>query len=251
MEYSTGELARMAGITTRTLRWYDEKGLLRPCRTDSAGVRYYSSAEVDRLQQIMFYRELDFDLNRIKQCLDDPGKNRLTALKEQLALMETEASRMERIIIALKKNICAEERNETMSDISKFDAFKKELVNENERRYGDEARQKYGDESVDRANKSMLNMSPGEYETWEQLGKDILSALERSVKDASSPASETGRAIAQMHARWLEMSAGQYSPEMHRGIAQMYTMDERFTAYYDRNIPGCAQFLASAVLHWI
>lgn len=251
MEYSIGELARLAGVSTRTLRWYGEKGLLKPCRTDRVGVRYYSAAEVDRLQQIMFYRALGFDLLRIKECLDDPERDRVSFLREQLCALEREKAKIEGLIEAVKENIDYEERNIVMSDKRKFEAFKRDLIAENESRYGREAREKYGDGAVDAANAAMMGLSEEEYAAWDRLGREILDGLETSVRDGLSPASEAGKEIARKHAEWIRISTGKYTREMHRGIAQMYVLDERFTAYYDKNVAGCAQFLRDAVIEWI
>lgn len=133
----------------------------------------------------------------------------------------------------------------------KFEVFKKNLVEENERKYGAEAREKYGDDSVNTANAAMLNMSQEQFEKWQELDREIISLLEKAVSEALSPASDFGKEIAEKHREWLTMSTGRYSREMHRGIAQMYIMDERFTAYYDRKTTGCAQFLTDVILKWI
>ena len=79
MEYSIQALSRLSGVTTRTLRWYDEIGLLKPSRVAESGYRYYGPAEVDRLQDILYYRALGVELARIKRCLDDPSFDRLAA----------------------------------------------------------------------------------------------------------------------------------------------------------------------------
>lgn len=77
MEYSIQELSRLSGVTIRTLRWYDQIGLLKPSRVAESGYRYYGGAEVDRLQDILYYRALGVELARIKECLDDPSFDRL------------------------------------------------------------------------------------------------------------------------------------------------------------------------------
>ena len=90
MEYSIQELSRLSGVTTRTLRWYDQIGLLKPSRVAESGYRYYGRAEVDRLQDILYYRALGVELTRIKECLDDPFFDRLAALRNHLAALEAE-----------------------------------------------------------------------------------------------------------------------------------------------------------------
>ena len=109
MEYSIQELSRLSGVTTRTLRWYDQIGLLKPSRVAESGYRYYGRAEVDRLQDILYYRALGVELARIKECLDDPSFDRLAALRNHLTALED--SRALRIR-SVKDTIGAEERNE-------------------------------------------------------------------------------------------------------------------------------------------
>ena len=80
MEYSIHELSRLSGVTTRTLRWYDKIGLLKPSRVAVSGYRYYGTKQVDRLQDILFYRALGVEFALIRECLDSPSFNRLAAL---------------------------------------------------------------------------------------------------------------------------------------------------------------------------
>ena len=145
MEYSIQALSRLSGVTTRTLRWYDRIGLLKPSRVADSGYRYYGPAEVDRLQDILYYRALGVELARIRECLDDPAFDRLTVLRDHLAKLSAERQRLDGIIRSLTETIAAEERNEVMSDEAKFAAFKRRAVEENEQTYGQEARARYGD----------------------------------------------------------------------------------------------------------
>ena len=98
MEYSIQELSRLSGVTTRTLRRYDQIGLLKPSRVAESGYRYYGRAEVDRLQDILYYRALGVELARIKECLDDPSFDRLAALRNHLTALEAEQERLEQLI---------------------------------------------------------------------------------------------------------------------------------------------------------
>ena len=97
MEYTIRQLADLAGVTTRTLRWYHEIGLLEPARMGENGYRYYGPAQVDRLQHILFYRALGVELPRIKACLDDPAFCRLDALRDHLRQLQREQGRIQQI----------------------------------------------------------------------------------------------------------------------------------------------------------
>ena len=250
MDYSIQELAALTGVTSRTLRWYDRIGLLKACRLDN-GYRCYGSAEVDRLQQILFYRELGVELEQIRRILDDPAFDPSTALRQHLEALLRQQERVRGLIHTVERTLQSLERKCPMSDKEKFEAFKRQAVEENEARYGAEIRRKYGDEAVDASNARMMHMTPEQYQLWKELDAMILERLDRAVSGGADPEGEEGREIALLHKRWLSVCGAAYSPAYHRGLAELYTADERFTAYYDKNRPGCADFLRRAVLCWI
>ena len=105
MEYTIKQLSDLSGVTPRTLRWYDQLGLLRPGRLTDAGYRIYGPPEVDRLQEILFYRELDFSLEDIRRLLDDPAYDRQTALQSQLAELLARRERLDRLILTITQTI--------------------------------------------------------------------------------------------------------------------------------------------------
>ena len=250
MEYSIRELAQLSGLSTRTLRWYDEIGLLKPARVAESGYRYYGPAQVDRLQHILTYRALGLQLARIRECLDDPSFDRLAALRQHRKELQDRKARLELLIQSVEETIGCEERKETMNDERKFAAFKERLVAENEAAYGQEARQRYGDAAVDGANAGLLGMTREQYEAWTALDAELRRRLEDAVREGLSPDSETGRELCALHRRWLAATDRHLNAAKHKGIAELYVMDERFTAYYDRTVPGCAGFLRDAVARW-
>lgn len=247
MEYGIRELAQMSGVTARTLRWYDRIGLLKPARVGENGYRFYSGAEVNRLQHILFYRELGVELDQIKRLLDDPTFDRMAALRGHLAVLEEKRGQIDAMIASVRSTINAEERNELMKDHEKFEAFRKNAVEKNEAQYGREAREKYGDEAIDASNRKMMNLSREQYAEWSALDEEILTRLEAAVRAGEAPAGVEGRAIAELHKKWLCFTWEKYTPQAHIGVANMYTLDGRFTRYYDRNTAGCAEFLRDAV----
>lgn len=250
MEYTIQALSRLAGVTTRTLRWYDEIGLLKPSRVGDNGYRYYGPAEVDRLQDILFYRALGVGLAQICACLDDPAFDRLAALRRHLAALEGEWDRLENLIRSVQDTIDAMERKEPMEDERKFAALKRQTVAWQEATYGQEARSRWGDQAVDRAQGAVLSLTRDQYNQWTRLGREIQEKLEAAVTAGASPLGEAGQAVTALHRRWLAFSGTPYEGEKHRGLAALYTQDPRFTAYYDRAVPGCARFLREAVEHW-
>ena len=163
MEYTIRELADLSGVTTRTLRWYDQIGLLKPGRVAENGYRYYGPAQVDRLQDILYYRALGVELAQIKACLDDPSFDRLAALRGHLTALEQEQARLEALIRSVRKTISAQERKELMNDQEKFEALKQRAVAWHEETYGREAREKYGDREVDAAQDTVRALTQEQY----------------------------------------------------------------------------------------
>lgn len=247
MEYTVLKLGKLAGISPRTLRYYDEIGLLSPMKVTASGYRVYGEKEVDALQQILYYRELELSLTDIKAILSTPSFDRLAALLSHLAELNKRRNRLDRLIQSVEKTILHEKGKIAMSDKEKFEAFKKNQVRENEEKYGAEIRQKYGDKRVDESNAKMMNLTKDQYDTMQKLAADIVSGLEQAVLQRADPAGEEGKRLAQMHKEWLSFTWNQYSKEAHLGLAQMYVDDERFTAYYDSRVKGCAAFLRDAV----
>ena len=250
MEYTIQQLSNLAGVSTRTLRWYDELGLLPPLRVGDNGYRIYGPEEVDRLQLILFYRAMGMELRRIREMLDAPDFDRLDALRAHLKALEEKERELTLMIDSVKETILSAERNEIMSDKEKFKAFKKGIVDENEAQYGKEAREKYGDAQVDSANANIMGLKEHEFARWSELDKDILAKLEQAVTEGFSPEGEVGKELTALHLEWLSFSIKGCSPAQQKGIAQLYVCDERFTAYYDKKVPGCAAFLTAAVSHW-
>ena len=247
MEYTVKALAALAGVTPRTLRWYDQKGLLKPRRLTQAGYRLYGPEEVNRLQAILFYKELGLELSAIRALVDAPDFDRLAALQSHLTELESRRQRLDALILTVRKTIDEAAGGSKMSDKEKFEAFKRRAVEANEAKYGREIREKYGDAQVDRANANVLALSEEEYAQWKALGEEIQSALAAAVRAEQDPAGQEGRRIAGLHRRWLSYSWETYTPQAHRGLGELYTADQRFTAYYDREVPGCAAFLRDAI----
>ena len=247
MEYTVKELADLAGVTPRTLRWYDREGLLHPARLTPAGYRLYGPEEVDRLQQVLFYRELGLGLSAIRSLLDDPAYDRQAALQSHLRELEARRARLDALILTVQKTLRDEKGGTRRSDREKFECFKSRLLQEHETAYGAEVRARYGDQEADRAYARLSALTWEEYRSWEALGDRILAELAAAVRSGADPAGEAGAALAELHREWLGFSWEVYTPQAHRGLGELYVTDPRFTAYYDWEGPGCAAFLSRAI----
>lgn len=247
MEYTVRKLAQMAGVTARTLRYYDEIGILKPARISSSGYRIYGQAEIDRLQQILFYRELELSLDSIKEIITSPAFSHVDALLEHRKKLLAKREQLDLLLANINKTIDAAEGRVKMSDNEKFEGFKQAIIDENEKKYGEEIRNKYGDDVVEQSNNKIKGMTMEQYSEFEELGKQVLETLKVAFA-TGDPSGELAQRTADLHRQWLSYTWSGYSKEAHAGIAQMYVEDERFKAYYDKVKPGSAEFLRDAIL---
>lgn len=250
MEYTVNKLAQLSGVSSRTLRYYDQIGLLKPARINSSGYRIYGQKEVDLLQQILFYRELEVRLEEIIEIIHQPTFNQTTALKNHYNNLKKKRARLDKIIATVEMTIASKGRGISMQDKQKFEGFKEKMIEDNEQKYGKEIREKYGDETVDASNAKLRGMSQEDYQAMAVLGEEILSLLEKAYK-TGDPASDVAQKLAAKHKEWLLYSWPNYSKEAHAGLAEMYVADERFTAYYDKNVKGGTEFLRDAILIYL
>ncbi len=246
MEYTINKLAKLAGISTRALRYYDELGLLSPARVSSNGYRIYGQKEIDRLQQILFYRELGVSLEEIRNILASKDFDGLSALESHLTALLARREQLNLLVANVEKTIKTMKGEMIMSDQEKFEGFLQKLVDHNEHQYGEEARAKYGDERVNRSNAKVLNMSKEQFTELERLTEDLNETLKAALEQGD-PASELAQKACELHKKWLCFYWDDYNKEAHKGVTQMYVDDPRFTAYYDKIAPGCAAFLRDAV----
>ncbi|WP_059044951.1 MerR family transcriptional regulator [Paenibacillus rubinfantis] len=246
MEYTIQKLGNLAGVSTRTLRYYDEIGLLKPARTSSSGYRIYSQREVDLLQQILFYRELGLSLEDIRSIVTDPDFDGARALREHRNQLLDKRKQLDALIANVEKTMASQEGRIQMSDREKFEGFKRQMIEENEQKYGREIREKYGEDKVEQSNRKLMNMTEEEYEKVTQLSNELNATLAEAFK-TGDPAGELAQKAADLHKQWLTFHWSEYSKEAHAGLAQMYVDDERFKAYYDKDQPGTAEFLRDAI----
>lgn len=246
MEYTVQKLGRLAGISARTIRYYDEIGILKPARISSSGYRIYGQKEVDLLQQILFYRELGVDLDSIKKIVTAPSFDGAKALREHHIKLLAKREQLDILIKNVEKTIALTEGRIEMTDSEKFEGFKQKLIEENEAKYGKEIRGKYGDDVIDKSNAYLNNMSKEDFDRMNSLSEQVLEMLAEAVK-TGDPSGPLGQKAADLHKQWISLCWGHYNKEAHANLAQMYVDDERFTAYYDKVQPGAAVFLRDAV----
>lgn len=248
MIYKINELATLSGVSTRTLRYYHEIGLLIPETIDTNGYRLYGSKQVDQLQEILFYRELGISLIEIKRILIAPNYNRLEVLDYHLSALIEKKEQIEILIKNVTKTIHSVKEGTLMSNKEKFEGFKQEIINKNESKYGKELREKYGNEVIDESNQKLKGMNEKQWEDALELSQLIDVTLYEAFIQGD-PSSEIAQQACDLHRQWICMywKNNTYTKEAHKALAQMYVEDERFTQYYDRIATGCTKFLRDAI----
>ncbi|WP_332649522.1 MerR family transcriptional regulator [Lysinibacillus sp. 54212] len=244
------ELAKLSGVSTRTLRYYDEIGLLSPSTKNESGYRQYSQREIDLLQQILFYKELGMPLSQIQEIIHSSNYNLLDSLyahREKLIIKDLYVKEM---IETVNKTIASIEEEQCMSNDEKFDVFKRKLVEDNEMKYGKEIRSLYGDETVNTSNEKLRSMTESQYDAVTQLEASLFERLREAMKTGDAT-SQIAHEVAELHKRWLSFYWTKYSKEAHVGLVTMYLADSRFISYYDDGVEqGATQFLHDCVISY-
>ena len=249
MEYTINKLSQIANVSTRTLRYYHEIGLLMPARVNASGYRIYGEKEVDNLQQILFFKELGLDLETIKTIMTAPDFDRQKALSQHLSALLEKREQIERLINNVTQTMSTMKGEITMTDKQKFEGFKKELIEENEKKYGKEIRARFGDTVIDAANTRLEGMTKEDYDSIEDLTRLVNKAIKVALETGDVKGEEAKKAC-ELHKQWIchYWPEGTYSEEAHIALAKGYLDDPRFTAYYDKIAVGATEFLYKAIV---
>lgn len=244
MNYTVNQLAKLAHISVRTLHYYDQIGLLKPSSVAKNGYRYYQDNELVRLQQILFFRELDFPLEEIKRMLNRSEYNVIEALKDQRNLMLLKRVRLNKLIKSIDKTITTMSNNEQQQDNEMYDAFKDNDV----KQYQEEVKQRWG--NTDAYKQSMARvgkMTKAQMDKLKEDGKKFTQKLADNMdKDVKSAEAQ---ALIQQHYDGIQFFYD-CPIEMYRNLGQMYVDDPRFTKYYDKFRPGLAVWVRDAIAYY-
>jgi len=243
MVYSVKQLARLAGVSVRTLHYYDHIGLLRPSSHSPSGYRQYDEDSVMRLQQILFFRELGFALDEIRTIVGHPGFNVRRALEEHRVLLSKRADRIAELLQTVDKTISKIEGEIDMDIKEYYQGFSDAQVEE----YRKEARQRWGEDTVSDSESRVLKMGKQRMTQVQAEGRAIFQTLaELMPKGAASP--EVQEQVAKWR-KWLEHFSA-YSDEAVLGLARMYSEDSRFAAFFQKYNPDLPAFFTRAVEHY-
>lgn len=241
MKMHIKKFAKLTGVSVRTLHYYDEIGLLKPCAVDEQnGYRFYDESSLLRMQEILFYRELDFPLKEIIAILSSPDYDKQTALKEQKRLLTLKKERLERLISALDSAMKGEKITMTAFDNSQFEA-QREL-------YAKEAKEKWGGTAAYRESTEKTKSYTKEKQNEVYSGMDsILAEFAQCKRNGSAPDSKESQKLVK---KWQDFLTANYyncTNEILSWLGEMYTADERFKANIDRHGDGTAEFMQAAI----
>jgi DNA-binding transcriptional MerR regulator len=243
MTYTIKQIADLAGVTTRTLRYYDQIGLLTPSSTGENGYRYYNQGSLLQLQQILFFRELDMPLKEIHQILSLPDFNLRQALGEHRLLLQARANRLNTLIETVDKTIGTLEGEWIMMDKDYFEGF-------DETKYEEETRQRWGNSpQYALSSKRWYSYSDAQKEAIKQKGGEITRRMVGSDPDLSPDDPGVQAAIGE-YFDYINESFYTCTPEHLRNLAEMWVEDERFAINYERIREGGAEFVKNAVNIW-
>ena len=229
-------MAKLANVSIRALHHYDEMGLLKPSKRSAAGYRLYSEDDLDRLQQVLFYKELGFGLDKIGELMADPDFDRGKALIAQRELMAKQATRLQAMVKLIDKTLVSIEGGIDMKKEEKFEGFEAE------------AKERWGE--TDSYKESARRTKNYTEEDWSRIEMEDETRIAKMVDlfDRQVGAEEPGAMDLAEEAR-LSIDKNFYpcSHEMHLRLGEMYVADQRFTDFYDKHRQGLAKWFNAAI----
>ena len=237
--YTIGELAKMAGVSARTLRYYDQAGLLPPSSVTAAGYRLYGDEAVRELTEILFFRELDFSIDEILRVRSRPDYDAREALVRQIALLNMQRERLDRLIDLAGRAL----KGEVIMELNAFDMSD---IEEAKTKYADEARQRWGD--TDAYRQSTAKAATYGKADWARISLEtnaVFTGFSKLV--GTAPDSEEAKALVRKWQDVITRNFYECTDEIMLGLASMYEADERFAKNIDKAGEGTASFMTAAI----
>lgn len=239
-KYTVKELSSLAKVSIRTLHYYDEIDLLNPCSRSESGYRYYGDNELFRLQQILFFKELQIPLEKIKEIINAPNFDLISALKSHRKQILERSKQFKLLIQTIDRTLDKLNHKTTMSDEQLYEGFSSP---EEGRIFAEEAEERWG-ETVRESNERIRQMSPEEFKKLKLEGDSINKEL--SLLMGLAPESKEVQYLISRH---YEHISNYWHPNKRQylELGKMYVEDERFKAYYDNYKVGLAEFICEAI----
>jgi DNA-binding transcriptional MerR regulator len=244
--YKINEVAKLANVSVRTLHHYDNIGLLKPENVGENGYRYYSEEDFATLQQVLFFKELDFSLQDIKRILENPSFDRKKALATHKQLLMEKKNRLERMIESIDQTIDSIDGGTKMAKKKMFEVFDMKKIEEHQKKYEQEVKEKYGDTLAYEQSQQKTQSYQAEdwkriQEKMEQLYGDLADLMDREPTNA-----EVQRLIGD-YRQYITDNFYDCTVEIFRGLGDLYVDDPRFTKNIDKVQPGLSEFLHAAM----
>ncbi|MEV0320734.1 MerR family transcriptional regulator [Streptomyces sp. NPDC050658] len=245
MSYSVGRVAGFAGVTVRTLHHYDEIGLLVPGERSHAGHRRYSDDDLDRLQQILFYRELGFPLDEVAALLDDPETDPREHLRRQHELLTARITRLQEMAAAVETAMEAKTMGINLTPEEKFEVF----GDHDPDQYAEEAERRWGDtDAYKESQRKAASYTKEDYKRIYDGFNDLHARMGELLAQGLPADSVEAMDVAEEHRQFITRFHYGCSHEFHACLGEMYVADERFSAMYEAIRPGLAVFMRDAIL---
>ena len=241
---NVGEVAALAGVTVRTLHHYDRIGLLSPSGRTAAGYRRYSPADLDRLHQVLLYRELGFSLEDVATLLDDPDADPEAHLRRQHRLLRDRLERTSAMVAAVEKEMEARAMGISLTPGERFEVFGEH----DPAQYDAEVEERWGEtEAYAQSKRRTAAYTKDDWLRIKAEGEDIEARFAEALGSGVPADSAQAMDLAEEHRQQISRNFYDCPPEMHAGLGRMYVEDERFTAHYEQVAPGLTQYVSTAV----
>lgn len=245
--WTVAQVARMSGVSVRTLHHYDEVGLLKPACVGANGYRYYGREELLRLQQILFHRELGLSLETIAAVLDAAAFDKAAALRAHRLTLEADIRRRRRLIRTIEETLASLEGETTMTPKAMYRGFDPKV----QEAHAAELVDRFGPEiqvQFDAVKAAMETWTQADYDAAAQEREAIEAGMAKALTDGLAPDCEPVKALMRRHHAWITLHwAREAGPLGFAGLGQMYVDDPRFAANYDERARGLAEYMAAAM----
>ena len=243
MSYTVKKLADIAGLSVRTLHYYDELGLLKPKSRAANGYRYYDDDAVVRLQQIMFFRELGFGLNEIKKILADPGFDVIEALQSHRTLLKKKAERIDELLNTIDRTLKNLKGEKDMPIKEYYEGFSDEQIE----KYRQEVRERWGEKTLEESEARVLKIGKEKFKALQDEGGAIFKAISDNIQNGHD-SKEVQELVARWR-NWLE-NFSHYSDEAVLGLGQTYSRHPDFVKFFQKYGSDFPEFFTRAIEYY-